>query len=125
VAILNESQKYTLQVKSPAGCTAEDSINVLVYKVLPDIFVPDAFSPNGDGLNDIFRPVAVGIKQLIYFKVYNRRGELVFSTTTQNQGWDGIYKGALQDADVYVWMAEAIDYLGKTIFKKGTAALIR
>jgi len=125
VAILNESQKYTLQVKSLAGCTAEDTINVLVYKVLPDIFVPDAFSPNGDGLNDIFRPVAVGIKQLLYFKVYNRRGELVFSTTTQKQGWDGIYKGAPQDADVYVWMAKAIDYMGKTLFKKGTAALIR
>ncbi|MEO8823861.1 MAG: PKD domain-containing protein, partial [Ginsengibacter sp.] len=76
VALLTESQKYTLQVKSLAGCTAEDSINVMVYKVLPDLYVPDAFTPNGDGRNDAFRPIPIGIKELYFFKVYNRRGEL-------------------------------------------------
>jgi gliding motility-associated-like protein len=60
-----------------------------------------------------------------YFKVYNRRGQLVFSTSAQKQGWDGTFKGAPQDTDVYVWMAEAVDYLGKTILKKGSVALIR
>ena len=125
VAILTESQKYTLQVKSLAGCTAEDSIHVMVYKILPDLLVPNAFSPNGDGINDVFRPIAIGIKEFLYFKVYNRRGELIFSTSAQNQGWDGNFKGAPQDADVYVWIAKGIDYLGKTIFKKGSVSLIR
>jgi gliding motility-associated-like protein len=125
VAILSESQKFTLQVKSAAGCTAEDSINVLVYKVLPDLYVPDAFTPNGDGTNDVFRPIPIGIKEMDYFKVYNRRGQLVFSTNQQKHGWDGTFKGAPQDADVYVWMAKAVDYLGKTILRKGSVALIR
>ena len=125
VATLTESQKYTLLVKSLAGCTAEDTIDVMVYKILPDILVPNAFSPNGDGINDIFRPIAVGIKEFLYFKVYNRRGELIFSTSAQKQGWDGNFKGAPQDADVYVWIAKGIDYLGKTIFKKGSVSLIR
>lgn len=125
IANLSESQKYILQVKSAAGCTAEDSINVLVYKVLPDLYVPDAFTPNGDGTNDVFRPIPIGIKEMNYFKVYNRRGQLVFSTSAQKQGWDGTFKGAPQDTDVYVWMAEAVDYLGKTILKKGSVALIR
>lgn len=125
VAILTESQKYRLQVKSLAGCTAEDSINVMVYKVLPDLYVPDAFTPNGDGINDIFRPIPIGIREMYYFKVYNRRGELVFSTNIQKQGWDGTFKGSPQDPDVYVWMAKGIDYLGKPVFKKGSVALIR
>lgn len=125
VAILNESQKYTLKVKSIAGCTAADTINVMVYKVLPDLFVPDAFTPNGDGINDVFRPIPIGIKELLFFKVYNRRGELVFSTNIQKQGWDGNFKGAPQDADVYVWIAKGIDYMGKVILKKGSVALIR
>jgi gliding motility-associated-like protein len=125
VAILSESQKFTLQVKSAAGCTAEDSINVLVYKVLPDLYVPNAFTPNGDGTNDVFTPIPIGIKEMDYFKVYNRRGQLVFSTNQQHQGWDGTFKGSPQDADVYVWMAKAVDYLGKTILRKGSVALIR
>jgi hypothetical protein len=50
---------------------------------------------------------------------------LVFSTNQQHQGWDGTFKGSPQDADVYVWMAKAVDYLGKTILRKGSVALIR
>jgi len=125
VAILNESQKYTLQVTSVAGCTAEDTINVMVYKVLPDFYIPDAFTPNGDGLNDIFRPIPIGIKTLNYFKVYNRLGELVYSTTVQKQGWDGTFKGKPQDPGVFVWITEGVDYLGKTLYRKGSVTLIR
>ncbi|MDE3184797.1 MAG: gliding motility-associated C-terminal domain-containing protein [Bacteroidota bacterium] len=125
VAILTESQKYTLQVKTLAGCTAEDTIHVNVYKVLPDLYVPDAFTPNGDGINDVFRPIPIGIKKLNYFKVYNRLGQLVYSTTLQKAGWDGTFKGQPQDPGVFVWIAEAVDYLGKTVFRKGSVTLIR
>jgi gliding motility-associated-like protein len=125
VAVLTESQKYTLQVKSLAGCTAEDTIHVFVYKVLPDLYVPGAFTPNGDGKNDIFRPIPIGIEKLHYFKVYNRLGQLIYSTTIQKQGWDGTFKGKPQDPGVFVWTAEAVDYLGKTVFKKGIVTLIR
>ncbi len=125
VAILSESQKYTLQVTSVAGCTAEDTINVTVYKVLPDFYIPDAFTPNGDGINDVFRPIPIGIKKLNYFKVYNRLGELVYSTTVLKQGWDGTFKGKDQDPGVFVWIAEGVDYLGKTLYRKGSVTLIR
>jgi gliding motility-associated-like protein len=125
VALLSESQKYTLKVSTAAGCFSIDTIHVTVYKVKPDLFVPDAFTPNGDGLNDVFRPIPVGIKSLTFFKVYNRLGELVFSTNTQKEGWDGTFKGQPQDPGVFVWMAEGIDYLGKVIFKKGSVTLIR
>ncbi len=125
VALLTESQRYILQVQSAAGCKAQDSINVTVYKVKPDLYVPNAFTPNGDGDNDIFRPVPIGIKTLNYFKVYNRLGQLIYSTNVQEQGWDGTFKGQPQDPGVFVWIAEAIDYLGNKIFKKGSVTLIR
>jgi hypothetical protein len=73
----------------------------------------------------VFRPIPIGIKSLTFFKVYNRLGELVFSTNTQKEGWDGTFKGQPQDPGVFVWMAEGIDYLGKVIFKKGSVTLIR
>jgi gliding motility-associated-like protein len=125
VAILSESQQYVLRVQSPAGCSAIDTIDVIVYKVKPGLYVPDAFTPNSDGLNDVFRPIPIGMKSIRYFKVYNRRGQLVFSTSVQNKGWDGTFKGAAQDPDVYVWIVEGIDYQDKTIFQKGTVTLIR
>jgi len=125
VALLTESQKYTLTVTSLAGCTAEDTIHVSVYKVLPDLYVPDAFTPNGDGINDVFRPIPIGIKKLNYFKVYNRLGQLVYSTTTQKQGWNGTFKGQPQDPGVFVWIAEGVDYLDKTLERKGSVTLIR
>ena len=67
----------------------------------------------------------IGMKSLSYFKVYNRGGQLIFSTNIQNKGWDGTFKGAAQDADVFVWMVEGVDYLGKTIVEKGSVTLIR
>ncbi|HVZ96018.1 MAG TPA: PKD domain-containing protein [Chitinophagaceae bacterium] len=125
VAILSNSQQYVLTVQSKAGCVATDTIDVIVYKVDPGLYVPNAFTPNGDGINDIFRPILIGMKSLTYFRVYNRLGQLVFSTTQQKIGWDGTFKGLPQDPDVYVWMVEGIDYQNKVIFRKGSVTLIR
>ena len=82
VAILTENQQYVLTVQSPAGCSATDTINIIVYKVKPGLYVPNAFTPNGDGNNDVFRPIPIGMKAINYFKVYNRRGQLIFSNDT-------------------------------------------
>jgi gliding motility-associated-like protein len=125
VALLSESQKYTLKVSTAIGCFSIDTINVTVYKVKPDLYVPDAFTPNSDGKNDVFGPIPIGIKSLNYFKIYNRLGQLIYSTNVQKQGWDGTFKGQPQDAGVFVWIAEAVDYLGKMILKKGSVTLIR
>ncbi|HUZ58391.1 MAG TPA: PKD domain-containing protein [Hanamia sp.] len=125
VAILSESQQYILKVESAAGCSSTDTINITVYKVKPDLYVPDAFTPNGDGLNDIFKPIPIGMKSLTFFRVYNRLGQLVYSTNVFNQGWDGTFKGTPQDPAVFVWMAQGVDYMGNIISKKGTVTLIR
>jgi gliding motility-associated-like protein len=89
------------------------------------LYVPTAFSPNGDGLNDILRPKALGIRSLTFFRVYNRWGELIFSTSQINAGWDGRYKGNPQDPGTFVWEAEAVTFRGETIRVKGNSVLIR
>jgi gliding motility-associated-like protein len=87
--------------------------------------VPTGFTPNGDGLNDVVKPIAVGVKQIRYFAIYNRWGQLVFKTSINGHGWDGRIGGVLQASNVYVWMVNAVDYLDKPIFLKGTTTLIR
>jgi gliding motility-associated-like protein len=96
-----------------------------VFITQPKVFVPSAFTPNGDGRNDQLRPIAVGITHIDYFRVYNRWGELVFSTTTNGKGWDGTVNGKPQQTNTYAWIVQAIDYTGKTFFQKGTVTLIR
>ena len=104
---------------------ATDTIDVKVYKLKPGFYVPNAFTPNGDGLNDVLRPVPVGLKSIKYFNVYNRAGQLIFTTHIFMKGWDGTYKGNPQDSGVFVWTAEGQDYMGNVIKGKGSFTLIR
>ncbi len=124
VARLSASQQYVLTVNQ-SGCVDTDTINVTVYKVDPGLYVPNAFTPDNNGRNDVFRPIPLGMKTLSYFKVYNRWGKQVFSSTQQGKGWDGKVNGKPQDSGVYVWIVEGIDYTDKKISKKGSVVLIR
>jgi hypothetical protein len=123
IALLNDHMTYAMRTFTTEGCFAIDTINVKVFKTLPDIFMPNAFAPNGR--NNILRPVPVGISKLEYFRVYNRWGQMVFQTIDPGKGWDGRVAGKLQDAGTYVWMVQGKDYTGKTVAKKGTAVLLR
>ena len=128
VAVLNadiDSVIYKVRITNSGGCYAEDEILVRVYNKAPDILVPSAFTPNGDGRNDILRPVTLGITTLRYFRVYSRWGQLLFSTNEPGKGWDGTYNGNGQPSGTYVFSTEGSDYLGKTVFRKGTSVLIR
>ena len=125
IATLSNNQTYYLRVSDTNGCFALDTINIVVFKTEPDIFVPTAFTPNSDGRNDIMLPVAVGLKQYDYFEVYNRWGQLMYKSTKIGEGWDGKFKGEPQDNQTFVWQVQGIDYKGKKIFKKGTVILIR
>lgn len=116
---------YTVFVSNDIGCKDKDTIRVKVFFLPPDIYVPSAFTPNKSGANDNFKPIPLGIKQLENFSVYNRFGELLFTTSTIGSGWDGTYKGLAQNPATYVWQATAIDYKGKKVFRKGTVVLIR
>ena len=127
IAILGpfiDSVRYTVKATSELGCFGLASILVKVFKTNPEIFVPNAFTPGGTA-NNVFRPIPVGIATFQYFRVYNRWGQLVYSTTATGQGWDGRVNGTLQPAGGYVWMVQGISYTGKVVFKKGTMVLIR
>ena len=125
VATLTSNQTYVVRVSTPEGCFAFDTVNVRVFTTPPGFFVPNAFTPNNDGRNDIFRPIAVGISKLDYFNVYNRWGQLVYSTNQLGKGWDGQLKGREQPSGVYVWVTKAQIYTGAPITQKGTVTLIR
>jgi gliding motility-associated-like protein len=120
-----ESFRYVVVVSTPQGCKDVDTINIKIFKTQPGFFVPSAFTPDNNGLNDIFRPVAVGIRQFDYFKIFNRWGNEIFSTSISGKGWDGNYKGQMQESGQYVWIVQGIDFTGKKHFLKGTLTLIR
>lgn len=129
VALINsasvDSITYIVTASNSSGCFASDDIKVAVYKTIPGIYMPNAFSPNADGKNDVIRPVLVGIASLDHFKVFNRWGQMIFSTTQNNKGWDGTVGGHLQESGSFVYVVQAKDYTGKTIFQKGSFVLVR
>lgn len=116
--------QYKVTASTIAGCKGEGFVTVRVYKG-PEIYMPTGFTPNGDGKNDKFTPFPVGIKSYKYFRVFNRWGQLVFSTTALHDGWDGKLGGRDQPSGVYVWMIEGVTKDGKLLTKKGTVSLIR
>ena len=118
------SVSYQVTAVDSFGCSGTTFIKVTIAHTLPDIFVPNAFTP-GTNSNSIFRPVCMGIASLDYFRVFNRWGQLLYSTTQMGQGWDGRINGRLQDSSPYLWIVKGTDYTGKVIAKKGTVMLIR
>jgi gliding motility-associated-like protein len=125
INVIIDSIRYKVQVTDLQGCLDSASVLVKIFRTNPQIFVPTGFTPNGDGLNDVLKPIAVGIERIEYFRVYNRWGQLVFSTTINGQGWNGEIGGKPQTTNTYVWMVKGVDYTGKPVFQKGTATLIR
>jgi gliding motility-associated-like protein len=101
-----------------------DTIHIKVYAG-PDFYVPTAFSPNNDGLNDIFRAISPGVATLDFFCVWNRWGQEVFRTQSLSTGWDGSYKGQQMPAGTYVWMIQGTDYRGKVFNRRGTVTIVR
>jgi len=120
-----DSIRYKVFVTNTLGCADSATLLVKIYRANPKIFVPTGFTPNGDGLNDFLKPIAVGIDRIEYFRVYNRWGQLVFSTTINGHGWDGKIAGKAQTSNTYAWVVKAVDYTGKSVFQKGTSTLIR
>ena len=124
LATLYNDTYFRVIVTDVIGCKGSDDVFVKVYNG-PTYYVPNAFSPNGDGLNDIFRPIPSGIKRTDYFIVYNRYGEIVFQTSKWLEGWDGRYRGKEALAGTYVWIIKGTDINGKVVEMKGTVTLVR
>jgi gliding motility-associated-like protein len=119
-----ETTKYiSLTVTNEFGCKMMDSV-LITTKPCCEIFLPDAFSPNGDGKNDLFRVVDQGRHPLTDFRVFNRWGEIVFNTADPKQGWDGSHEGVAQDIGVYYYIVK-FKCDGKLMTKTGEVTLIR
>ena len=125
VALPQSDIEYVVRVSNDAGCFDYDSIRVKVFNLDASLYVPSAFTPNGDGNNDIFRPIMIGMKSLDIFRVYNRWGQLLYCGSDAKMGWDGTFGGKGQEAATYVWYAEGINYNNIKIKKKGYVVLIR
>lgn len=124
IATLFADQAYVLTVTNAQGCEDRDTIRIKVFDAA-DIFVPTAFTPNGDGKNDVLHLVAPGFRQLLYFRIHDRWGQLVFETKQLKSGWDGRAHNQALPAGVYVWIAAGIDSNNRRHEKKGTVVLIR
>lgn len=118
---------YTVMINDSTGCTKMDTVTIYVVSnecEQANIFVPNTFTPNGDGQNDVLYARS-NVVTTIYFAVYNRWGELMFETTDLKKGWDGVYKGMKADPAVFAWYVKGKCYNGKEFFKKGNVTLIR
>ncbi|WP_142683712.1 PKD domain-containing protein [Chitinophaga polysaccharea] len=124
VTTYNRDITYTVTAYTQEGCSGTDNIFVRFIKG-PDIYIPNAFSPNGDGLNDIFRPLPVGIVQMEFFRVFDRWGKLIFSSTAYLKGWDGTVNGSIAAVGTYVWVVQGKDINNNTVQHKGTVTLVR
>jgi gliding motility-associated-like protein len=116
--------KYLITITDGHTCTTIDTLQMLVLKK-PGVYLPSAFTPNGDGLNDIIKPYLVGMRSLKRFTVYNRHGNIVFSTTKPNEGWNGTYQSRQSEMGVYVWTVEYVSTDDKVLMQKGTITLVR
>lgn len=117
---------YVLTVTDRLGCFNVQSFYDIHVNPSTSLDVPSAFTPNGDGNNDKVYVRGWGIRNLLEFNIYNRFGELVFSTTDLNEGWDGTYKGVMQPTETFAYTVKAETYVeGKVETKKGFVKLLR
>lgn len=124
VAMVQAATYYVLTAYTSMGCATTDTIKIEAYKG-PMIYVPNAFTPNGDQVNDRFRIKAVGITEFYFLRIYNRYGQLVYSANGPLDGWDGTVNGQAQPAGTYVWMLKGKDFTGQVHAQQGTLTLIR
>ena len=116
---------YKVTALTPEGCITKDTILVTVKDCPLDFFIPDAFTPNNDGKNDIFKPIVTAPLEQYAFSIFNRWGQRIFYTTEISKGWNGKLGGIDQQTDNFVWICTYKFYDQPTLFKKGTLLLIR
>ena len=125
-----ENTEYTVLVRNGGGCSAQDKINVFVVCNGANIFVPNTFSPNGDGANDIFYPRGTGLFKIQNIRIFNRWGQLMFERNDFNAndisaGWNGTFKGVKLNPDVFVYTMSVICDNNSILSYKGNIALIQ
>lgn len=116
--------KYLIAITDDHKCITTDTVQLFVL-TKKGWYMPNAFTPNGDGLNDIIRPYLQGNNIFTRFSIYNRAGNLVFSTNRDGGGWDGKFKGNPVESGMFVWMFEYIDENKNPVVQKGSLMLVR
>ena len=121
---------YSVAVTTPAGCATDGVVTVLVGCDKSQIFIPNTFTPNGDGVNDRFFVSGKGISIIKRIAVYDRWGELVYSAENipANEpayGWDGTFKGKIIPPDVFVYIVDAMCETGQPLSYKGDVSVVR
>lgn len=121
---------YTVTVTSDFGCKATDDVTIFLFCDESQIFIPNTFTPNNDGQNDVFYPRGSGVSKINAFRIYNRWGELLFERTNIkindiSNAWDGTFNGGTSRPDVYVYLVDAICDTGEPIFIKGDVTIIK
>ena len=113
------------RLDTTSNCSVTDTYNITVTTDF--IFdLPNAFTPNFDGLNDVIKSMYnSGIASLNFLRIYNRNGNIVFQTSLLSEGWDGRVNGVDQDADAYYWTAEYVTRKSETFRKTGSFLLIK
>jgi gliding motility-associated-like protein len=125
-AFINETTIYTLTV-SEGPCTRSDTTEIRVYEIIcedPYVFIPNAFSPNGDNENDVLYVRGIWIEKMI-FRIFDRWGELVFESTDPTIGWDGTFRGRKLDPDVYDFYLDVTCVGGLKSITKGNVTLMK
>jgi gliding motility-associated-like protein len=126
IARISATTQFIVQGTSANGCTAYDSVTVVVNKTGQNLFsVPNAFSPNNDGVNDCFGIRNWGNVTLRDFSIYNRWGQKVFQTTNPSQCWDGTFQGEQQPVGGFVYVIKASSFCQENIVRQGIVMLIR
>jgi gliding motility-associated-like protein len=115
-----------VKVTSPWGCEAADSI-LIDPKPCCEVSLPNAFSPNGDGRNDLFHVLTEGHHQIADFRVVNRWGQTIFETHDESRAWDGTFNGVLQDIGTYYYYIRfrCNEGKGRYVEQKGEVVLVR
>ncbi|HXS54477.1 MAG TPA: PKD domain-containing protein [Hanamia sp.] len=125
-----QSIEYTIEASNAGGCRAQDRVSVFVLCNNANVFVPNTFSPNGDGMNDVFYPRGSGVFKILNLKVFNRWGQIVYDRSNINandasQGWDGTYKGNVLSPDVFVYVLQVVCENNSILTFKGNIALLK
>lgn len=118
------TQTYILEVTSPDGCVGYDTVTIFV-KDITVAEVPNAFSPNGDGINDEIFVLSHSVGSLLEYSIYNRWGQQVFTTNSLTVGWDGTVNGKEAEVGVYGYVVRLKDFNGADVMRKGNITLVR
>jgi gliding motility-associated-like protein len=125
-----QTTEYAVEVRNEGACLAKDHLTIYVVCNQGNLYIPNTFSPNGDGMNDRFYPRGKGVFMIKSLRVFNRWGEMVFerlnfSPNDASAGWDGTYKGKSLSPDVFVYVCDIVCENGQVLSNKGDVTLLR